>query len=169
MWDMVAKEMNMPARAIEAMHWQMGEREMAERANTHPFQLASTSSSSLRSPPTPTITPVSAYVANTHNEPELPAPGRFRRSISDSPGRRRTVSAGASSSLAPSQWLEHEGSRIERADVAIATEAAAMREIGRYGEPSRSQETAHRRWSGSAHEMETQEEEEEETKSEERE
>lgn len=164
---MVAKEMNMPARAIEAMHWQMGEREMAERANTHPFQPASTSSSSLRSPPTPTITPVSAYVANTYDEPELPAPGKLRRSISDLPGRRRTVSAGASNSLAPSQWLEHEGSRVERADVAIATEAAALREIGRYGEQPRSQEIAHRRWSGSPHKMETQEEEE--TKSEERE
>ena len=61
MWDMIAAEMGMPWRAIEAMHWQMGEHEIAHRANAPVFQLSSSSSSTTsvaRSPTTPTAMPV---------------------------------------------------------------------------------------------------------------
>lgn len=37
MWLKVAEEMEMPWRAVEAMHWQMGEEEMARRAGVAPF------------------------------------------------------------------------------------------------------------------------------------
>lgn len=37
---MVAKEMEIPWRAAEAMHWQLGEREMARRAGVVPFSLS---------------------------------------------------------------------------------------------------------------------------------
>jgi len=43
MWNTLAKEMNMPWRAVEAMHWQLGEHEMAERANKQLFQYNSQS------------------------------------------------------------------------------------------------------------------------------
>jgi len=41
MWNMVAKEMEIPWRAAEAMHWQLGEQEMARRAGVVPFSLSS--------------------------------------------------------------------------------------------------------------------------------
>ncbi|ETS73412.1 hypothetical protein PFICI_15017 [Pestalotiopsis fici W106-1] len=42
MWAKVAEEMAVPWRAVEAMHWQLGEQEMARRAGVTPFSLAST-------------------------------------------------------------------------------------------------------------------------------
>ena len=36
MWSILAKEMGMPWRAVEAMHWEMGEAELRNRAaRTH--------------------------------------------------------------------------------------------------------------------------------------
>ena len=40
MWEKIAKEMQIPWRAAENMHWQMGEADMAQRANVPLFQLA---------------------------------------------------------------------------------------------------------------------------------
>ena len=40
MWSRIAQEMALPWRAIEAMHWQIGEQEMARRAGVTPFSLA---------------------------------------------------------------------------------------------------------------------------------
>lgn len=40
MWEKIAKEMALPWRAAEAMHWQIGEIEMASRANVPVFHLA---------------------------------------------------------------------------------------------------------------------------------
>ncbi|KAK8200672.1 hypothetical protein M8818_005987 [Zalaria obscura] len=40
MWEKIAKEMALPWRAAEAMHWQIGEIEMANRANVPVFHLA---------------------------------------------------------------------------------------------------------------------------------
>lgn len=39
MWAKVAEEMQVPWRAAEAMHWQLGEQEMARRAGVIPFAL----------------------------------------------------------------------------------------------------------------------------------
>ena len=43
MWAKIAEEMSIPWRAAEAMHWQMGEHEMARRAGVTPFSLTSLS------------------------------------------------------------------------------------------------------------------------------
>ncbi|KAL4881512.1 hypothetical protein BJY04DRAFT_60549 [Aspergillus karnatakaensis] len=48
MWSKVAEEMAIPWRAAEAMHWQLGEQEMARRAGVVPFSL----STSAIDPPT---------------------------------------------------------------------------------------------------------------------
>ncbi|KAH8704269.1 hypothetical protein BGW36DRAFT_276876, partial [Talaromyces proteolyticus] len=48
MWAKVAEEMAIPWRAAEAMHWQLGEQEMARRAGVVPFSL---SSGSIEPPP----------------------------------------------------------------------------------------------------------------------
>ena len=45
MWAKVAEEMQVPWRAAEAMHWQLGEMEMARRAGVVPFSLNMASSS----------------------------------------------------------------------------------------------------------------------------
>ncbi|PCD21329.1 hypothetical protein AU210_016295 [Fusarium oxysporum f. sp. radicis-cucumerinum] len=54
MWAKVAEEMSVPWRAAEAMHWQLGEADMARRAGVIPFSLvavnANGNSSSLSSP-----------------------------------------------------------------------------------------------------------------------
>lgn len=42
MWAKVAEEMGLPWRAAEAMHWQLGEADMARRAGVVPFSLSST-------------------------------------------------------------------------------------------------------------------------------
>ncbi|RKF53095.1 putative myb dna-binding domain protein [Golovinomyces cichoracearum] len=44
MWAKVAEEMAVPWRAAEAMHWQLGENDMARRAGVTPFSLSSVSS-----------------------------------------------------------------------------------------------------------------------------
>ena len=41
MWQVIAHEMCIPWRAAEAMHWQMGEKDMAHRAGVVPFSLSS--------------------------------------------------------------------------------------------------------------------------------
>lgn len=41
MWAKVAEEMQVPWRAAEAMHWQLGEADMARRAGVVPFSLSS--------------------------------------------------------------------------------------------------------------------------------
>lgn len=46
MWAKIAAEMEIPWRAAEAMHWQMGENEMARRAGVTPFTLTNTSTNS---------------------------------------------------------------------------------------------------------------------------
>lgn len=43
MWARVAEEMAVPWRAAEAMHWQLGEAEMARRAGVVPFSLTTVS------------------------------------------------------------------------------------------------------------------------------
>ena len=40
MWEKIAKEMACPWRVAEAMHWQLGEEAMAQRANVTVFHLA---------------------------------------------------------------------------------------------------------------------------------
>ncbi|KAI4850120.1 hypothetical protein E4T44_02933 [Aureobasidium sp. EXF-8845] len=46
MWEKIAKEMALPWRAAEAMHWQIGEVGMASRANVPVFHLAGSASQS---------------------------------------------------------------------------------------------------------------------------
>lgn len=46
MWANVAKELGVPWRAAEAMHWLLGEHDMAHRAGTTPFVLAAASGTS---------------------------------------------------------------------------------------------------------------------------
>ena len=40
LWNPIANELGIPWRACEAMHWAMGEHEMARRANAIPFAIA---------------------------------------------------------------------------------------------------------------------------------
>ncbi|RMY80572.1 hypothetical protein D0862_12674 [Hortaea werneckii] len=94
MWEKIAKEMQLPWRAAEAMHWQIGEVEMAQRANVPVFHLAGAGNASAPPPPgmlpevrTSSISPPSdpppppaaaapAAYTHTHNHslPQLPQP-----------------------------------------------------------------------------------------------
>ena len=47
MWAKIAEEMAIPWRAAEAMHWQMGENDMARRAGVTPFTLTNANSNSV--------------------------------------------------------------------------------------------------------------------------
>lgn len=45
MWAKIAEEMAIPWRAAEAMHWQIGERGMAQRAGVTPFTFSNVATS----------------------------------------------------------------------------------------------------------------------------
>ena len=45
LWQPLANELGVPWRSAEAMHWILGEREMARRANTVPFAMVSSANS----------------------------------------------------------------------------------------------------------------------------
>jgi hypothetical protein len=94
MWDMIAKEMNLPWRAVESMHWHMGAEEMAQRANVAVFQsvFPSPTVTYSKNPPTglkrkaPSISPTIAG-GGASDSSERPAT-RSRRSISSGHRRR---------------------------------------------------------------------------------
>lgn len=48
MWSKVAEELAVPWRAAEAMHWSMGEVDMAARAGTTPFSMAAVNADARR-------------------------------------------------------------------------------------------------------------------------
>ena len=95
MWAKVAEEMAVPWRAAEAMHWQLGEAEMARRAGVVPFTLSSAGSNeaggSRRSSPSRGYT--HAHSGSLSRDPArygrghmaAPLPGR------PIPGRRESV------------------------------------------------------------------------------
>ncbi|KAE9973036.1 hypothetical protein EG328_004648 [Venturia inaequalis] len=92
MWEMVAKEMGLPWRAIEAIHWQMGAEEMASRANVPVFQPHATAAGvRTKSPPgfkNPNLAPApSATSTSGDREPNL-LPTTRRRSSSATSRRR---------------------------------------------------------------------------------
>jgi hypothetical protein len=86
MWEMVASELGLPWRAVEAMHWQMGAEDMAARANERVFQPQS--SSSTRAPRSP---PSGSSGGETSSPMQLNPP-RSRRSNSAPMNRRRNGS-----------------------------------------------------------------------------
>jgi hypothetical protein len=88
MWNMVAKEMEIPWRAAEAMHWQLGEQEMARRAGVVPFSLSSV-----------------ALDAQPKRQSSTAAPGSSRKS--SSPGS--SSSAAAVPPRAHDPYAESEG------------------------------------------------------------
>ena len=65
MWAKVAEELQVPWRAAEAMHWQLGEAEMAERAGTTPFSQSMSSGSERISP----------NHGHAHSQPQERLPG----------------------------------------------------------------------------------------------
>lgn len=104
MWEKISKEMQLPWRAAEAMHWQIGEIEMAQRANVPVFHLAGQQGSGVQagagSEGRPSTSPSSGNplppgMAYSHNHslpqvpqamshPVSPAQTRLRRSSDDS-------------------------------------------------------------------------------------
>jgi hypothetical protein len=77
---MIAKEMNLPWRAVEAMHWQMGAEEMAQRANVALFQTHVTPASL-----TATGAPKNAGGASSSASSAAPGRGLKRKTTSKSP------------------------------------------------------------------------------------
>jgi hypothetical protein len=76
MWEKIAKEMQIPWRAAENMHWQMGEIDMAQRANVPVFHLAGQQPSRAgalsdrvpsASPPSGSGVPTSMSYSQTHS------------------------------------------------------------------------------------------------------
>jgi hypothetical protein len=120
MWEKISKEMALPWRAAEAMHWQIGEVEMAQRANVPVFHLAgqqnatttagampdnrsSTSPGSVSSGPAPMHGYSHAHTHN-HSLPQVSHP--MHTSISPEQVRMVRRNSGASSPGA-SSLLRH--------------------------------------------------------------
>jgi hypothetical protein len=89
MWQMIATELVMPWRAVEAMGWQMGVEEMNARANERVFQ-THPSTSRPRSPP-PSTPGSSGGEASAPLQQQVGV-GRNRRSLSAASNRRRAQS-----------------------------------------------------------------------------
>lgn len=114
MWEKISKEMQLPWRAAEAMHWQIGEVEMAQRANVPVFHLAGQGSSTTHAgaaqegrasstSPSSSVAPHSApSYTHTHNHslPQLPQP--IPQPISPVQTRLRRNSSGSSPTGHPS-------------------------------------------------------------------
>ncbi|KAI9764191.1 MAG: hypothetical protein M1835_007632 [Candelina submexicana] len=89
MWSKVAEEMQIPWRAVEAMHWQLGEEDMARRAGVVPFSL---SSSAVETLPPPRVRRGSVASARSRREstgrsmpPQLPPVEEVNASAGDYP------------------------------------------------------------------------------------
>jgi len=88
MWQKVAEEMQVPWRAAEAMHWQLGEADMARRAGVIPFSL------NMAGIEHPMVQRVSPTRGHTHSQsqgslprdlPSMPSP-RYSRGPGPGPG-----------------------------------------------------------------------------------
>jgi hypothetical protein len=109
MWETIAKEMGLPWRAIEGIHWEMGREEMASRANVPVFQPHAAISAPQRlTPPGPRTNPNLAPAPTPPNEssgeqPFPPRPIRATRARSASTGshRRARSRRGLPPQLAP--------------------------------------------------------------------
>jgi hypothetical protein len=109
---MVAKEMGLPWRAIEAIHWQMGPEEMASRANVPVFQAHNTQRS--KSPPISRANPVGTPTtpsgpSEQHSQMQTQPSSATKRRRSSSSSRRRANSAMQNErpQLAPVSETEH--------------------------------------------------------------
>ncbi|TLD32078.1 hypothetical protein E2P81_ATG07568 [Venturia nashicola] len=138
MWEMVAKEMGLPWRAIEAIHWQMGAEEMASRANVPVFQPHATAAGvRTKSPPgskNPNLAPApSAGSTLGEREPNL-LPTTRRRSSSTTSRRRANSTrqkdspsqfSGALEADLPPPPVVHESSQGNRSDSALTPGSSA--------------------------------------------
>ena len=102
MWELIAKEMGLPWRAIEGIHWDMGRDEMASRADVPVFQphtaATKTSTPQRRSPsgprPAPNLAPAPTPPGDSACERTCPPqPQRLTRARSASAGSRECVSS----------------------------------------------------------------------------
>ena len=75
MWAKVAEELQIPWRAAEAMHWQLGEVDMARRAGVVPFSLTSSTTESTVRPQVPGPT---AYLQHQNQGTHYQAPSSSR-------------------------------------------------------------------------------------------
>ena len=147
MWEKIAKEMQLPWRAAENMHWQIGEVEMAQRANVPVFHtagqsttstaVASSSSSAVPVPleRTPSLSPPHKAAAarpltvqhtHKHSLPQIhPLGPSHSQTQPPSPvstreaGRRNSTSPPTINTASPSTGPPHPGLR-RRADSARA-------------------------------------------------
>ena len=105
MWSKVAEEMAVPWRAAEAMHWALGEADMARRAGVVPFSL---SSSSTDPPPPPghRTSPSRGHSHSQSHSSSISATGstgsRYTRPASSHSGSTSVNSRGAGGSSARS-------------------------------------------------------------------
>jgi hypothetical protein len=139
MWEKISKEMALPWRAAEAMHWQIGEVEMAQRANVPVFHLAGQQNSatsgaaaadnrSSTSPGSVSSCPAHGYGyshAHTHNH-SLPQASHPTHTSSISPEQVRMIrrNSGASSPGA-SSLLRHRSDSARSCHTAAYTPRSA--------------------------------------------
>jgi len=90
MWAKIAEEMAIPWRAAEAMHWQMGEVEMARRAGVTPFTLTNANANA------------NANNNNTHNSQQTLTSARHNTRPPTSRPRGDSISRGISQQQLPS-------------------------------------------------------------------
>ncbi|RDA94815.1 hypothetical protein CP533_4281 [Ophiocordyceps camponoti-saundersi (nom. inval.)] len=90
MWAKVAEELAVPWRAAEAMHWQLGEADMARRAGVVPFSLAAVNVESGQQRGT-VSRPASHYQEARHLTPPSPR-SMYTRAVMASGGQQQSSS-----------------------------------------------------------------------------
>lgn len=75
MWAKVAEEMDIPWRAVEAMHWQLGRDDIAQRAGVVPFTLETG----------PHTLPLPSRLIYMRSNPNMPTPGPAPQAPSQPP------------------------------------------------------------------------------------
>ncbi|KAK5133352.1 hypothetical protein LTR08_007786 [Meristemomyces frigidus] len=147
MWEKISKEMQLPWRAAEAMHWQIGEVEMAQRANVPVFHLAGQGSmqqqqmstmpevrTTSTSPPSATELPTMVSYSHTHNHSLPQVPPALPQPLSPVQARLRRNSAGSSPS-GPSSSLRDRADSARSVPTALAPPRTLLPPLGDMGAP----------------------------------
>lgn len=84
MWAKIAAEMQVPWRTAEAMHWRLGEAEMAQRAGITPFSLNIVANETQAATTGPYPCPLPPQIPPPIPPPTRRAPSRFH--LAEVPG-----------------------------------------------------------------------------------
>lgn len=104
MWEKVAKELHMPWRAAEDMHWTLGKHQLAQRAGVTPFAAASDDSTTIPASGVPITT---SFGLATGSFRPAPSASSSQPPIQPAPTRQSSMSMPPSAYSSPTGFPGH--------------------------------------------------------------